>query len=734
MRRILAIFAIVSLSGAAQTKPDEKGRYERVAALGKLWTFIKYLDPRVTSDVMDWDVALLAAIPKASSAVSDKEFAVAVADMLKTLADPATRLLTSEELEPPKGSNAGPAVKTMPDGVKVVQIGNSEYMTAEAAVQDMWPTLARSKAVVFDIRGSGIAGSVIPSNWPVSKSGAGPGFASRRHSGYVAPDTNGSGGYYSSLEIRTGLRLQTTHEDNGVRAVFLVDKSSSMPPLALALQAIGQGAVVSEGPIDDQQAEVSEAVPVLDDLKATVRVKELYYPDETTGLNANRVLTEKGDAALNAAIDMATAGKWEPAARRRKINLSGADYREKSYADTPYPNREMRMLAAIRIWGVYHYFHPYNQLIGEDWDAVLTEFLPKMASAADARQYHLAVAEMVSRTRDTHCFVSSQELRRYYGVAPPPFEVRWIENRPAITRLLDVPEVKWARLKPGDIIIKFDGEPVQKRIDDLSRHVAASTPQSMMMRITQTLLNGDDGSFVNVTVQGEDGNEREVRVKRSSENFSFLRPSRSGEVFRLINDKIGYVDLERLDNTLVDEMFEKFRNTQAIIMDMRGYPRGTAWTIAPRLSQKTSPVAAEFRRNVVSGQGIEDNHITSFVFEQRLPPTGNWRYKGKTVLLVDERAISQSEHSGLFYKAANNTIFIGSPTAGANGDVTWFWAPGGIRINFSGHDVRWPDGRQLQRVGLIPDVEVKPTIAGIRAGRDEVLEKAISYLTVPTGK
>ena len=56
--------------------------------------------------------------------------------------------------------------------------------------------------------------------------------------------------------------------------------------------------------------------------------------------------------------------------------------------------------------------------------------------------------------------------------------------------------------------------------------------------------------------------------------------------------------------------------------------------------------------------------------------------------------------------------------------MTYFMAPGRVQINFSGHDVRWPDGRQLQRVGLTPDIEVRPTIVGIRAGRDEVLERA----------
>ena len=97
-------------------------------------------------------------------------------------------------------------------------------------------------------------------------------------------------------------------------------------------------------------------------------------------------------------------------------------------------------------------------------------------------------------------------------------------------------------------------------------------------------------------------------------------------------------------------------------------------------------------------------------------------------MLVDERTISQAEHTGLFFEAANGTKFIGSPTMGANGDVTVVVLPGGVFANFTGHDVRHADGRQLQRVGIQPDVVVRPTIAGIRAGKDEVLERAIRFL------
>ena len=46
----------------------------------------------------------------------------------------------------------------------------------------------------------------------------------------------------------------------------------------------------------------------------------------------------------------------------------------------------------------------------------------------------------------------------------------------------------------------------------------------------------------------------------------------------------------------------------------------------------------------------------------------------------------------------------------------------------TGHDVRHADGRQLQRMGLKLDVWVDPTIAGVAAGKDEVLDRAIAFV------
>ena len=46
----------------------------------------------------------------------------------------------------------------------------------------------------------------------------------------------------------------------------------------------------------------------------------------------------------------------------------------------------------------------------------------------------------------------------------------------------------------------------------------------------------------------------------------------------------------------------------------------------------------------------------------------------------------------------------------------------------SGVGVFYPDERPTQQVGIVPDIEVKPTIAGIRAHRDEVLEEALRQI------
>src|SRR5687767_13237673 len=76
-------------------------------------------------------------------------------------------------------------------------------------------------------------------------------------------------------------------------------------------------------------------------------------------------------------------------------------------------------------------------------------------------------------------------------------------------------------------------------------------------------------------------------------------------------------------------------------------------------------------------------------------------------------------------QATGRAIVFGSQTAAADGNITNIELPGPLIATFTGLGVFYPDGRATQRIGIVPDVHVTPTIAGLSAGRDEVLEAAL---------
>lgn len=145
-----------------------------------------------------------------------------------------------------------------------------------------------------------------------------------------------------------------------------------------------------------------------------------------------------------------------------------------------------------------------------------------------------------------------------------------------------------------------------------------------------------------------------------------------------------------------------------------------------RLNDRERVPAAIYEESWVSSQTVPDGISRNQALQYL--DVGPGDYHGKTALLIDGRAVSQAEHLALFLKAAG-AVLVGSATAGADCIQTDFSVPGGVRVYFSGALVREPNGRLIQRAGVLPDFPVEPTIEGIRAGRDEVLDRAIEVVS-----
>jgi len=750
---VAAVFVAGSILRAEPPQTPEPERIERLAGACRLWGAVKYFHPYLAyREDIDWDAALVAAIPKINAARNTEEYTAAVQSMLDALGDPATHVLAKHSAvqAPQQAKERQPVFSVTKDGILVVTINRyADLSDFEAAAEKMAAAakeIPKAKAVVFDFRvavppSEDEQGSI---GYVFRESGIAtlmtsidlrtPAERRRMHEGFTPQEGTTSGGYFSAFYTKDGERIEPERGAKDVPAVFLVNADSEIPSEALAFQAAGKGAIIAEGSASDTLSVTTHKVQLADGVEAVIRLGELVNEDGTGGLQPDFVVPVSTDSSRqNRALQeaLALAGNFHSARTARKpLPARAVPPTEKSYSEMTYPALEYRVLGAFRIWTVIHYFFPYAELMGEDWDGVLKEFIPRLEKAGNALEFNLALSEMMTRIHDSHGFVWSAVLRDYFGAVPAPVSVRIIEGLPVITALTNEKAIRGRGVAVGDIVLSVDGEDAGQRLTRFSKYLVASTPQSLMYKAASFLLRGPENSEARLTLRDRNNRVKNVKLPRKSDFRIFSE--RSGEVVKLLPGNIGYADLGRLTVNEVDSMFEKFKDTKAIIFDMRGYPNGTAWAIAPRLTEKNGVAAALFHCPVLMSPGDASGDITTqslfHTFTQALPRTDKWRYKRKTVMLIDERTVSQAEHTGLFFEAANGTTFIGSPTAGANGDVTSFHVPGGIDIMFTGQAVQHIDGRQLQRVGLVPHVEVRPTIKGIREERDEVLERAVSYL------
>jgi C-terminal processing protease CtpA/Prc len=450
------------------------------------------------------------------------------------------------------------------------------------------------------------------------------------------------------------------------------------------------------------------------------------HPDVEVSVPA----TPADDPALDAALRSLSSPRpaSPPAASAVLVKLQGNA--EKPYAEMSFPDAEYRLLSLFRFWSVIDYFFPYKDLMDRPWADALAEFIPKFEANRDEFEYQRTVMELAARLQDSHVGVSNaRAVLDRWGQFAPPLTVTSIEGRTVITVVRNTPAANESGLQRGDIVVAVDGEPVEQSRARMEPFIAASTPQRLHVAADARLLRGPRDSTARLEIQ-RGGVTREVLIARTEPwgSVGFAPPRTAPATYEVLPSGYGYIDLDRLRLGDADKAMDAVMETPALIFDMRGYPDRTAWAIAPRLSAEGKAITgAQFRAPFQTGGRIDETD-PGISFRQTMPRSGKRHYHGVVVMLINEEAISQAEHTGLFFAAATDVTFIGSPTAGANGDVTSVVLPGQLVVTFTGQEVRYADGRQLQRAGIQPHIHVTPTVKGIREGRDEVLEAALAFL------
>ncbi|WP_420575778.1 S41 family peptidase [Ekhidna sp.] len=381
-----------------------------------------------------------------------------------------------------------------------------------------------------------------------------------------------------------------------------------------------------------------------------------------------------------------------------------------------WSNPHHRLLVLFRYWNYVEYFFPYKYLTDQDWDEVLKEMIPKFLSVDSEAAFHRAVLDLVVKVDDSHAGFVTPLLKEDLGFdLMLPVQLMWVEEKPVVVSILDSAKNQ-NMLQRGDVIMAINERPVNDLWQGNQKYVWGSNPTAKT-RLLQFALLFELSDSASISFQRGDQmmNEKIDLFKY----YELKIESKEKKPWLFLEDSIGYVNMGKLVIKEVDEMMEEMMNTRAIIFDLRNYPKGTLYSIARYLNNKPKQFA-KFTRPDYSYPGKFEWSGESWCGKKNK----NY-YRGKVIILFNERTQSHAEFTCMCLQTAPNVTSIGSQTSGADGNVTRFNLFGNHYTTLSGIGVYYPDGRETQRIGIVPDIEIRPTIKGIKEGRDEVLEKAI---------
>lgn len=384
-------------------------------------------------------------------------------------------------------------------------------------------------------------------------------------------------------------------------------------------------------------------------------------------------------------------------------------------------DRATRLADIALAWNIFQHFFPYFEVIKTDWAAVLPDALRRAANDADERAFLTTMKWLGVQLHDGHVYVGHASEPSTHV---PPIRVDWIEDKVVVTQVDEKAGGLLGGLGVGAVIENIDGKPASAVFEEVKGRISGATPQWIDHRAIGSLLAGAFNTEVKLDYVAADGKAGNVTVKRTVTPWE-LKEKQADRVCE-IRPGIWYVDLGRLEDAdLTADQWDKIAAAKGVVFDMRGYPRGPAFSVLSHVTDK-SITCAQWH---VPNQVLPDRADMNFSFS-------NWpvmpltpRVKGKVAFLTGGGAISAAETLMGIVEHYKLGEIVGGPTAGTNGNVNPFTLPGGYSMSWTGMRVLKHDGSQHHGVGIKPTVPVSRTIKAVIEGRDEVLEKGIEVVS-----
>jgi carboxyl-terminal processing protease len=350
-------------------------------------------------------------------------------------------------------------------------------------------------------------------------------------------------------------------------------------------------------------------------------------------------------------------------------------------------------------WNMIRAEYVDSSFNGQDWNRWRTRFKGLIKDPEDA---YVAVATMVASLNDEYTrFLPPRDMReqnlnidsRLYGVG---IQISMRDNKLVVLATIDDTPAEKAGLLPQDLIIRINGhETAGMSVEDAADRIRG--PRDTQVQLT--VQRG--GRTLNFNIR-----RAEIRLKSV-----FTRP--------LSDNRIGYIRLSSfISESMLGEMEAIMRgmtDKQALIIDLRGNYGGlfaNAVEIADMFLDKGEIVSIVNRE--------QDRRV------YRAHP--GRAFRAPMVVLIDGGSASASEILGGALKDNRRATLIGAQSFGKGLVQKINALPEGAGLNITISRYLTPNGTDINKKGIEPDVKVAFGEADFHARRDPQLDKAVDYL------
>ncbi len=400
----------------------------------------------------------------------------------------------------------------------------------------------------------------------------------------------------------------------------------------------------------------------------------------------------------------------------KSVPMSLAIFPKRYESASPTLSVEEKMLGLMKIRTVLKYFYRDNSLYAGYLEEAFDKYVRLAQATLTDQAYYELIQEMLAPLNDSHISVFHPSLVDFSAMYVAPVTFEWIENRMVVTGVGE----GITECRPGDVISAVDGTPVAGLLEAGRKRISHSNRQGLLATVIHPgNFAGEKGSPILLNIDG-----KKIILSRSVSIWE-LATSCGKKESGIYEGNIGYLNLS-FNYTAADIQAElkKMYATRGLIIDLRSsYPTYDFDKFLRMLCLQ--PVVTRISEVPVVSAGGDEGIC---VQKNRCSPEPGFTYKGKIAVLIDKTMVSRPEDIAIALSAFPQVIFIGEQTQGTDGEVAKIHLPGNGEISFTGQRIKFGNGKDFQRIGILPDIPVEKTIRGAKQCRDEILERAFSYM------